>query len=338
MPDLPPLPQPILVTGGAGFIGRHLVDRLLADGYRVIAFDLPGVRTPAAWAGRVQVIAGDIADADDVRRAMQGVGTVFHTAAVVSDWAPAAEYERVNLQGSRHVFDQAVAQGSRVVLLSSMAAYGDHIGRTLLHEDLPPAPPIGIYSDYKQRQEALAWRYHREQGMALTVVRPSKVYGPGSKPWVHEAANALRSGKPTLIGGGNVTAGLVYVDNLVDILVRAAALPQAVGRLYNGYDGTPVTLRQYFTDLARIVAAPPPRSMPMAAARLLAGVLGSTARLLRRRTRPLLTRESLRMISSDYRISTERTRTELGFQPLVTYAEGLRRIAAYWAEAGDRYR
>ncbi|MCS6843304.1 MAG: NAD(P)-dependent oxidoreductase [Caldilineales bacterium] len=336
MTESPLLPQPILVTGGAGFIGRHLVDRLLADDNQVVVFDLPSAQTPAHWAGRVRVVAGDIADANDVRRAMQGVGTVFHTAAVVSDWAPAAEYQRVNLQGSRHVFDQAVAQGCRVVLLSSMAAYGDHIGRTVLHEDLPPAPPIGVYSDYKQRQEALAWRYHREQGMALTVVRPSKVFGPGSRPWVHEAAKALLSGKPALIGDGNVTAGLVYVDNLVDILVRAAALPQAVGRLYNGYDGTPATLRQYFTDLAAIVGAPPPRALPMAAARLLAGVVGPTWRLLRIRSRPLLTPDTLRMLSADYRISTDRVRSELGFQPLVTYAEGLRRIAAYWAAIGER--
>lgn len=178
---LPSLPQPILVTGGVGFIGRQLVDQLLELGNAVAAFDLPGVKPPAGWAGRVQLIEGDIATADDVQRAMQGIGTVFHTAAVVSDWAPAADCERVNMQGSRHVFDAAVQNGARVLLLSSFAVYGDHIGRGLLHGDLPPGKPLGIYGDYKQRQEALAWRYHREQGMVFSVVRPSKVFGPGSK-------------------------------------------------------------------------------------------------------------------------------------------------------------
>lgn len=336
MTEISSLPQPVLVTGGAGFIGRHLVERLLADGNAVIAFDLPGVPTPPGWAGRVQVVGGDIAHADDVRRAVQGVQTVFHTAAVVSDWAPAPAYERVNMQGSRHVFDAALTNGARVLLLSSLAVYGEHIGRGLLHEDLPPAKPLGIYGDYKQRQEALAWRYHREYGLPLSVVRPSKVFGPGSKPWVHEVAHALLSRKPTLIDGGNFNPGLVYVDNLVDILIRAAALPQAVGRVYNGYDGTTVTLRRYFTDLAAIVGAPPPRSMPRWFARLLAAVIEPTWKVLRIQTRPLLTRDSLRMISSDYQISTERVRRELGFQPRVTYEEGLQRIAAYWAAIGDR--
>lgn len=337
MTEIPVLPQPILVTGGAGFIGRHLVERLLELGNQVVSFDLPGVQAPAGWAGRVQVIGGDIAAAGDVQRAMAGIGTVFHTAAVVSDWAPAADYERVNMQGSRHVFDAAVANGARVLLLSSFAVYGDHIGRGLLHEGLAPGKPLGIYGDYKQRQEALAWRYQREQGMALSVVRPSKVFGPGSKPWVHEVANALQGGKPTLVDGGNFNPGLVYVDNLVEILILAASLPAAQGRVYNGYDGTAVTLRQYFTDLARIVGAPPPRSMPRWFARILAAVIEPTWQLLRIRSRPLLTRDSLRLISSDYQISTERTQRELGFQPRVAYEEGMRRIEAYWRTvSGER--
>lgn len=330
MPEFPALAEPILVTGGLGFIGRHSVEALLQRGQAVAVFDVPGAPVPARWGDRVRVLRGDIANADEVRAALDGIRTVLHTAAVVSDWAPAAEHQRVTVEGSRHVFAEAARTGARVALLSSCAVYGEHIGRRELREDLEPGRPIGAYSFYKQQQEALAWQFQRERGLKLSVVRPSKVFGPGSRPWVHEAAQALRRGSPTLVGGGDYNPGLVYVDNLVDILLRAAALPQAQGRAYNGYDGTAATLRQYFTDLARIVGAPAPRAMPRWFASLLAAVIEPAWRLLRLKSRPLLTRDSLRMISSEYRISQERARAELGFTPLVSYEEGMRRVEAYW--------
>jgi nucleoside-diphosphate-sugar epimerase len=261
---------------------------------------------------------------------MQGAGTVFHTAAVVSDWAPREAHEQVTLQGSDLLFQEAVRNATRVVLLSSFAVYGDKIGRQVLREESGFGRPLGLYCETKQRQEELAWTYHRDQGMALSVVRPSKVYGPGSKPWVHEVAKVLLEHKPALVDGGNYNPGLVYVENLVDILLLAGSLPEAEGRAYNGYDGTTTTLRQYFADLARIIGAPPPRSMPRWVAGLLAAVVEPTWKLLGKTSRPLLTRDSLRFISSDYQISTERVRTELGYQARIPYQEGIRRVEAYW--------
>lgn len=324
------LPNPVLVTGGAGFIGSHIVEQLIADDHQVIVFDVPGAPIPDAWRERVRIVYGDIANREDVRAAMQGIGTVFHTAAIVSDWAPRNAYERVTLQGSRFVFEEAVRNNTRVLLLSSGSVYGDKIGRVELREDELLGRPLGIYGEYKQKQEQLAWEFQREQGMQLRVVRPFKVFGPGSRPWVHEVAIALQSGKPTLINSGNYNPGLIFVDNLVDILLLAALLPHAQGRCYNGYDGSTITLRQYFTDLARIIGAPPPKVMPGWLAKILALVIGPTWKILRKQSRPLLTNDSLRMISSDYRISTARVFNELGFTPRVSYAEGMRRVEAYW--------
>lgn len=324
------LPNPVLVTGGAGFIGAHLVERLLAESNEIVAFDVPGAPLPDTWRDRVRIVHGDIANPDDVRAAMSGIGTVFHTAAVVSDWAPRALYERVTLQGSRFVFEEAVRNNTRVLLLSSGSVYGDKIGRVELREDEPLGKPLGIYGEYKQKQENLAWQFQRERGMQLRVVRPFKVFGPGSKPWVHQVAKNLLSGMPTLINGGNYNPGLIYIDNLVDILLRAASLPHAQGRCYNGYDGSTITLRQYFTDLARIIGAPPPKVMPGWLAQILVTLIEPTWKILRKPSRPLLTRESRHLVSSDYQISTARVFAELGFAPRVSYAEGMRRVAEYW--------
>jgi nucleoside-diphosphate-sugar epimerase len=327
----PSLPQPVLVTGGAGFIGRHLVNRLLDFDNDVRVFDLPGVSLPEAWNGRVRLIEGDIADPVDVHRAMQGIGTVFHAAAVVSDWAPAALYERVTIDGSRHLFEEATRNGTRVMLLSSGAVYGKHVGREpVLHEDLPFIEPMGIYGYYKQRQETMAWQFHRERGMALSVVRPFKVYGPASGPWLHEVAKALLSGKPVLINGGNINMALIYVENLADILILAASLPQAQGRVYNGNDGSTITMRRYLTDLAEIIGAPEPRVMPGWAAQAIAHALPPIWRILGLRSRPLMTPDSVKILMTDYNISAERVRTELGYTARVSYEESLKRIEAYW--------
>ncbi len=329
------LPQPILVTGGAGFIGRHLVDQLLQLDNDVSVFDVPAARIPEHWRDRVRVLGGDIASRRDVEAAMDGAGIVFHAAAVVTDWAPAEAYERVTLGGSRLVFDAAVRNRTKVLLLSSFAVYGDMVGQVELTEDLPFGKPLGIYGRYKQQQEDLAWRYHSEQGMVLTVVRPSKVFGAGSPQWLHEVARNLLAARPVLIDGGNFNPGLVFVDNLVDILILAASLPQAESRTYNGWDGIDVTWRRYCTDLAQIVGAPPPRAMSGALARSIGFVAPRLWRLLRKKTRPLMTPDSLRNLMTDYRISLARVCGELGFVRRVSYEEGMQKIAGYWRQKQD---
>ena len=106
------------------------------------------------------------------------------------------------------------------------------------------------------------WEYSKNQGVKLTVIRPTNVYGPGSKPWVIDVATQLQSGLPSLVAGGGQNAGLCHVDNLVELFVLAAKNPKAVNRIYNGSDGSNVTWKRYFTDIAKAIHASEPRSVP----------------------------------------------------------------------------
>jgi nucleoside-diphosphate-sugar epimerase len=320
------LPEPVLVTGATGFIGRHLVRRLLDDGVDPIAFDLPDAPVPASWGGRVGVTPGDITDAARVREVVRG-GTVIHLAAVVGDWGDEAVFRAVTVEGSRHVFEAAVATGARVALASSIVVYGDRIGAQACDEDTPFGRALGPYSRCKQRQEQLAWDYHRDRDMALTVVRPANVYGPGCKPWVHDIIDVLRSGAPCLLGGGDFDAGLVYVDNLIDVLLAAAASERALGRVYNACDGS-ITWARYISDLAQIAGTRPPRSAPLWLARAAAPVLESLWRLGRVKRRPLLTREAVNLVGSAHRIQTRRAADELGWTPRIGYEQAMGAIAA----------
>ncbi|MEM6788342.1 MAG: NAD-dependent epimerase/dehydratase family protein [Myxococcota bacterium] len=331
---------PILVTGATGFIGRRLVRRLLDDGYAPRLFVRPTAVAPegdrllapedARWTD-LPFVVGDVAEVDTVHRAVRDTATVFHLAAKVGDWGRRADHRAVTVRGTEHVLGEAARREARVILASSVVVYGEQLGAVTCDEQRPLGrEAYGPYGDAKRAAERVARNLEAERGLRVTVVRPTNVYGPGSKPWVDAPVEAMRQGLPALIGDGRRDAGLAYVDNVVDVFVRAAATPAAVGRTYNANDECGVTWREYFTDLARLVGARcPPRSLPMPAARLLAPTARTLWDLLRREDRAPLTPEALHLLAADHRVPSARARRELGHRPEVSYTKGMAAVARY---------
>jgi nucleoside-diphosphate-sugar epimerase len=327
-----PLAQPVVVTGATGFVGRWLVRRLVADGHYVRALVLPDEPVRGLWDGPVEVIRGDVTDRDAVAKTMRHAGTIFHLAARVGDWGDEECFQTVTVGGTENVLSASGAANARIVLTSSSVVYGDRLGREVCDEDHPFGEAPGPYSRAKQDQEALAWMLARDRGLKLTVVRPANVFGAVSGPWVRDAAAVLRRGLPALIDGGGQNAGLCYVENLVDLLLLAASRPEAEGRAYNVCDGSDVTWRRYFSDLAQLLGARPPRSIPLG----LAKALAAAAEALWRRSaaRPPLTREAVNIVGAHHRLPIDRAREELGFEPRVTYQEAMRALGKYIREEG----
>ncbi len=321
--------QPVLVTGATGFIGSRVVHKLLQDGVAVKILALPGETVPAEWAEKVEIVRGSISDPVAVGKATHGAETIIHLVAIVTDWGDEKKYWEFTVEGSRLIFEQAVKNKSRVVLAASIAVYGDNIHSQPCPENTPYGKALGPYSRTKQAQEKLAWDYYKNKNMRLTVVRPANVYGPRSGPWLHDVMNVLRSGSPGLISGGNMNAGLAYVDNVADILILAGTLEKALGRVYNACDGLEVTWRDYFTDIASMIGVGKPKSIPRPVAVFGAYLLEGIYKLLGIEKRPLITREALNLVGSDNRIPIDRVKNELGYTPQVSYAEGLKRIKEY---------
>lgn len=310
----------VLVTGGCGFLGRSLVMQLLrqtACGIKVLA--LPNEAVPTDWPDRVEVLRGDITRRDDVERAMQGCASVFHLAALVGDGGTVAQHERVTVGGTAHVFDLALRQGASVVLTTSICAYGDAVQRGPCPENTPLGKPQGPYGQAKQGQEKLAWRF-RDQGGQVCVVRPANIIGPGSGPWLLDAAQALRQGLPALMSGGRGNAGLAIVDNVADFLVLASRMPSAQGQAFNIHDGLPITWHRYFNDLARLMEAKPPRSLPRGLAYLGATLTEPLFRRFMPGRRPPVTREALNLIAWDNRFPIDKARS-LGWSPVIGYPQ-----------------
>lgn len=324
----------ILVTGGAGFLGRVLVEQLLRrTASRIVVLALPKEPVPAAWAtqwgDRVQLVRGDITQAADVSQAMSGCQWCFHLAALVGDAGRDPDHQRVTVGGTAHVFDAAQANGAAVMLVTSICAYGDAIQKGPCHEDTRPGRAQGPYGRAKQGQEALA-RHHMAQGLQVCVVRPANIIGPGSGPWVIDAANALQQGLPALIGGGGGHAALAGVDNVADFLVFAAMHPRAWGQFFHVHDDLPVTWQGYFNDLARLLKAPPPKSVPRGLAYLAAWVTEPVFKRFWPRRRPPVTTEALNLIAWDSRFPLDRAR-ELGWHPSVSHTTQMGRIGAWLA-------
>ncbi len=303
-----PFREPILVTGATGFIGRHLVRRLLSEGARVRALVLPGEPAPTEWEAAVDILRGDIRDPEASRAAVPGCGLAFHLAAIVGDWGPEKLFRQVTIDGTRHLFDAAAEANARVVLASSIVVYGDRLGRSRCDEFSVPGRAYGPYSRSKQAQEKMAMQLADAGGCDIRIVRPANVYGPGSRPWVDEVTRLLRAGKPTLIDGGEQNAGLAYVDNVVEVMIRAAGAAAGPGDIFNACDELSVTWARYLGDLADLVGASPPRSVPGWLAWPLAMTMEYGGAILGRKSRPPLTREAVHLVSSDHDLPMDRAR------------------------------
>lgn len=329
IPELPP--GPVLVTGAAGFIGQHLVRRLVQEGVPVRALVLPGEQPCTLFPElepEIQVFYGDVTNPYQVAMAIRGCSHAYHLAAVVGDWGGEYLHQRVTVGGTSVVLRAAATRDVHVILASSIVFYGDRLGLDECCEEHPGGNPLGPYGRAKQAQEAMAGHFAAHEGLQVTIVRPANVYGPGCRPWVHEAVEHLRARRPCLIDGGERNAGLVHVEHVVDIMLRAST-PAADRRIYNACDGSDVTWKQYFSELSRLAGTPPPKSLSLSVAlpvtragEWLWGRLGIESR-------PPLTAEALNIVSSDHRVPVARACRELGFQPFIGQSDAFAELGAY---------
>ncbi len=281
----------------------------------------------------VEIVRGDVTDADGVASAVRGAGRVYHLAAVVGDWGPDETFERINVGGTRNVLDAAARAGvERVVMVSSIVVYGSQLRTGPCDEDAPREHGVGPYSRTKRASEEVALDFHAFGRVPVTVVRPGNVFGPQSGLWVDELAAMLRKGVAMWLDDGDGDADLAFVDNVVDVIARAADSAEAAGRIYNATDGAGVSWRQYLTDLAIAEGAPPPRRhVPAGVATAIGAAMERAWRLARAAHRPLFTREAAQLLASRVPVPNARAAAELGYHP-IPYAAAIDAVTHYLQE------
>jgi nucleoside-diphosphate-sugar epimerase len=325
--QVPRLPRRVFATGGNGFVGRAVLARYRALGAEVRGMD---VRADPDW----NVVAGDVGDTGAWQRHAAGCDLFVHTAAVVSNVAPPELYRRITVGGVRRALDAAVAGGAqRFLHVSSCGAYGWH-----RPPDADERTPITVlsgnaYQDAKAASEHPALAAHAAGEIECTIVRPSDVYGPGSRPWVLIPLELIRKGLFLLPAHGRGVFAPVYVDDLVEGIRLAAGLEAGAGQIFNLAGPADVTTGEFFAHHVRWAGrSGAPRSFSTSTAIGIAAVLSGVARLAGRPTEA--SPQSMRMLSKTHGVSIAKARRLLGYAPKVDLTEGMRRTEAWLREQG----
>ena len=322
-PDLEPLVYNscvFLVTGGVGFIGSHVVERLLRDGHRVRVLDnfSSGTQENLAFGRgkpRLEVVEGDIREFSATLAAVRGVEVIFHQAAM--RWVPRSIDDPIganenNVTGTLNILRAAREAGvRRVVYASSSSIYG---ARPDLpnREDQSPAP-ISPYAVSKLAGELYCAAWSRLYGLETVALRYFNVFGPRQDPTSQYAAViprfiawALRGEPLEVHGDGTQSRDFTYIDNVVEANLLAASAPGGVGEMFNVGCGSRVSLLEII--------------------RLLEGIVG----------RPLERRHTARRAGDvpNTLADIAKAKRFLGYVPLVDFGAGLRRTAEFFKASG----
>jgi nucleoside-diphosphate-sugar epimerase len=317
------------VTGGSGFIGGALIERLRREGWDVRAL----VRSESA-ARRVrergaEPVSGDLVHTAALVAGAQGCDLAFHSAAKVDDWGSPAEFERLNVAGTENVIRACREAGvRRLVHVGTEAALTT--GQPLAGVDetapLRPDSPI-LYSSTKAKAEQ---RVRDANGDALetVVVRPRFVWGRGDTTLLPAIADLVRSGRFRWIGDARQLSDTTHVENTAEGLWLAATKAPS-GGVYFVTDGEPVVFRDFITRmLATQSVTAPDKSIPRPVAARTAAALERVWRLMRRPSPPPITRLAVWVSSEECTLDISRARRELGYAPVKSRDDGLAELAA----------
>ena len=334
----------IVVTGGTGFLGRHVVWRLAARGHGVV-FTGRNTREAAA----VKALARSDVDfvcldhGSAAARAMlssccRGADAVVHCAALASPWGPRRSFERSNVDAVEEVLAACREQGvARLVHISSPSIYFEFADRLQVREDSPLPSPVNDYARTKRAGEELVLAAGLPQAV---ILRPRAIFGPWDNALLPRLLRLIRLGRVPLLRGGRALIDMTYVDNVVDAIEAALALPANTAgaeAVFNISNGEPVEIRDLFARISAAFDLPldaAPR--PYFAADLAARLLEACARLAPG-WEPPFTRYSLGAIAFSQTLDLSRARSVLGYRPGVSLDEGIRRTSLWWRETTGQH-
>lgn len=306
----------IAVTGGTGFIGRHLIARHLARGDEVRYLTR---HTPEKVIAGACAVLGDLTSSvDELRPFVQDVDVLYHCAAELHD---ATKMQQINVLGTQNLLTAASGTVKRWVQLSSTGVYGSKPAHDV-NEDTA-LNPMNAYEVSKAAADELVYTAMNEQGLQGVVLRPSNVYGVNMpNQSLFQLINMIKRGLFFFIGARGAMVNYIHVENVVDALVLCgtATLP-ANGRTYIVSDCC--TLEEFVAIIAAALNIPcPQKRLPESLVRLVAHLADHLPRFPLRSSR-------VDALTYRHRYKTERIETELGYQHTISMSEGMSELVRY---------
>ncbi len=329
-----------VITGATGFLGGALARELLEQGtpVRVLA-RRPEAAEPLKQLG-AEVHAGNLEDAASLCGLIEAGDVVYHCAARVDLSGPLRDFERTNVEGTQNLLDACRDnQPGRFVFVSSGAVYGAAALNERVSADRIPAEPLA-YNFYgrtkraaEQRVEAAAAR----DGFDYVILRLGFLYGVGNRPLLDHVEPLMRKGRYVLMGKGKNRIATLDIADAVAATIAVGTHPAAAGRTYDGASSEAVTQREFFAATAEALGCSTRfRDIRLSLARPLARVAEWTCGLLGRPAP--LTRAMVDLLGADQQIDSSAMRDELGWEPKVSFAEGMQRMREWYAGEGARER
>lgn len=318
----------VLVTGASGFTGGHLARSFARRGYQVRALARQAAQADALNAAGIDPVIGALDDARALQAAVKDVDVVYHIAAIYRQAGiPAAQYHAVNVRAVSDLVEAAAGAGvRRFVHCSTVGVHGD-IAHPPANEDAP-LNPGDIYQRTKVEGERVAREAAARTGLAVTIARPTGIYGPGDRRLLKLFKGVARR-RFVVLGPGDIFYHLTYIDDLVEGFRLCGETPAAANRTYILAGGEVTTLNELIAIIAKDAhVAPPAVKLPVwpfwlagAACEAICVPLGIEPPLYRRR---------VDFFTKSRAFDITRARAELGYAPQVGLQEGIRRTLDWY--------
>lgn len=325
----------LVITGGTGFLGRHLVWRAAAEGAEVLftgrnaqaaAEVMRRAPAPVRWQA---VVHGNRHAQEKLTQAAQGADAVVHCAALSSPWGRFDDFRRANVTSTAEVIAACRAsQVPRLVHISTPSLYFGFNDQLQIREDAPLPEPANDYVRTKRVAETLVQHADLPE---VAILRPRALFGPWDQTLMPRLLRVMQRGAIPLMRGGHIQLDLTYIDNAVQAIWLALTrpLPRPVN-IYNVSNGEPRALQDLLQRMAHEFGLPlKTRALPWPIVRTVARGMEVAARL-GGGSEPPLTRYSAGVLAFSQTLDVSALRGELGWEPAVSIDEGIRRHAAWW--------
>lgn len=316
----------VCITGIGGFIGKRLAEIAKEKGIQVRGIELDPKRAEALHKEGFTVIQGSTGDRTALKEAVTGSDYVIHTAAIVREGGSLEEFRKVNVDSSVELAKIAKASGAKgMIHYSSVMVYGFSYPANISEEG-PFRGEGNPYCITKIEGEAALLPLNDPSSFGILFIRPGDVYGPGSGPWVVRPIQLMKKKLFSLPNGGKGKINLTYVDNLVEGTLLALE-KQAWGEAFNITDGTTLTWKEYFFQLADAAGFSRPLSAPAWFLKIMIFLMGVFYKLLGKE--PPATTEGVDFILRENPVSIEKAKSILGYRPRVETRKALQ-ITQTW--------
>lgn len=327
----------VLVTGGGGFLGREIVNRLLERGYSVRS--IGRTEQPDLVALGVEAIACDLLDEEALRSACRGMDAVFHVAAKAGVWGSWQSFYQPNFIGTRNVVEACLSEGvRRLVYTSTPSVVFNRMSICDGDESLSyGASGLSHYARSKALAEAVILGADCSE-LRTVALRPHLIFGPGDPHLLPRVIERAKAGRLRIVGDGQNRVDVTYVGNAADAHLNALdALDkgQASGRAYFVSQGEPVMLWPWLNGiLEELGHSPLVRKIPLGTALFLGGLCESIWKLLGRADDPPMTRFVAEQMAKDHFFDISAARNELGYSPETPMPVALERTIADLKQRG----